>query len=95
MEIIHSVTAGTLESSYIMITIEKRNSGGIEIDLKSSVMQQFGEQIKNVILGAVTDMGVENIYINAVDKGALDCTIKARVLTAIYRAAESKEYIWN
>ena len=95
MEIIHSVTAGTLESSDIMITIEKRNSGGIEIDLKSSVMQQFGEQIKNVILGAVTDMGVENIYINAVDKGALDCTIKARVLTAIYRAAESKEYIWN
>ena len=36
--------------------------------------------------------GVENAVITAVDKGALDCTVRARVATALTRAAECRDY---
>ena len=39
--------------------------------------------------------GVENAVITAVDKGALDCTVRARVATALTRAAESHDYTWE
>ena len=31
----------------------------------------------------------------AVDKGALDCTIQARTVTAVHRAAEVENYDWK
>ncbi len=30
--------------------------------------------------------------VNAVDKGALDCTVRARITAAIYRGAERDDY---
>ena len=33
--------------------------------------------------------------ITAVDKGALDCTVRARVATALTRAAEWHDYTWE
>ncbi|MBD8952646.1 MAG: hypothetical protein EGR85_08900 [Subdoligranulum sp.] len=38
---------------------------------------------------------VENALITAVDKGALDCTVRARVATALTRAAECHDYTWE
>ena len=35
--------------------------------------------------------GVKNIKINVIDKGALDCTIKARVECAVLRACEASD----
>jgi citrate lyase subunit gamma (acyl carrier protein) len=35
------------------------------------------------------------VEVIAVDKGALDCTIKARTLTAVHRAAEMENYDWE
>lgn len=94
MDIIKHATAGTLESSDIMIYIE-RGENGINIDLKSSVMYQFGDQIRMVIENTLMAAGITNANIVATDRGALDCTIKARVLTALYRAAESTDYVWG
>lgn len=94
MQIKKSASAGTLESSDIMISLEEGGKG-IEIDLKSTVGKQFGEQIREVITKILTDLGVENVKVVAVDRGALDCTIKARVLAAYYRAAESTDYKWG
>ena len=31
----------------------------------------------------------------AVDKGALDCTIQARTVTVVHRAAEVENYDWK
>lgn len=96
MQITARGTAGTLESSDIQITIEPREAGGIEIALKSSVEKQFGKQIRAVIQENLEALGVENAYVMAIDKGALDCTIKARLHCAAYRSAGIKaDYNWE
>ena len=59
---------------------------GLEIDLQSSVAAQFGRQIKAVIRETLEGLGVEDAQVQAIDKGALDCTIRARVTAAAVRA---------
>jgi len=95
MQLITVATAGTMESNDIMITLEPREAGGIVISLTSNVYQQFGKQIEAVIRETLADYGIEHAEVIAVDKGALDCTIRARVSTAVFRAAHSEEYTWE
>ena len=58
-------------------------SEGIFLVFKSA---QFGRQIKAVITETLTGLGIDNAYVKATDKGALDCTIRARVTAAAVRA---------
>ena len=95
MELKKTAMAGTMESSDIMVTIEPKSEGGIELELTSSVMQQFGRRIEEVIRETLQGLGVENAAVNAVDKGALDCTVRARVSAAALRAAGQEEYPWE
>ncbi|AZO94856.1 citrate lyase acyl carrier protein [Iocasia frigidifontis] len=95
MKIKNAGMAGTLESSDINILIENNDQKGIEIDLKSIVQNQFGTQIKKVIQETLENLGITDAIVHANDKGALDCTIKARVLTAVYRAANKTDYKWE
>lgn len=95
MEVIQSAVAGTLESSDIMVTINPQKESEVEIELTSPVEQQFGRQIREVILNTALEMGLESAKIIAVDKGALDCTIKARIETAICRACNCETYQWG
>ncbi len=95
MEIIKTGVAGTMESSDIIVTIEPKDTAGVEVTLESDVMQQFGKQIRKVILDTLSELGVERAYVNAVDKGSLDCTVAARTMAAAYRAAGSTDYVWN
>ncbi len=79
--------AGTLESSDVMITVAPGTQGsGIVIELESIVLAQYGEDIKVMLEKTVKDQGITDIYIKAVDRGALDCTICARTLAALSRA---------
>jgi len=95
MEIKKIGVAGTVESSDINIVIEPSNELGINIYLQSAVMKQFGRQIKNVIEETLKNEGVESAVVRAVDKGAIDFVIKARTLTALYRAIDSNDYTWG
>ena len=96
MKIIQNSMAGTVESSDIQIRIEPNEEATIEIELKSSVEKQFGNQIRRVIKEALEGLGIESARVIAVDKGALDCTIKARVQCAAFRAMGIKEnYGWE
>ncbi len=95
MKLVKTSTAGTMESNDIMITLEPRDEGGISIELTSNVIQQFGRQIESVIRDTLNKNGVQNANVIAVDKGALDCTIRARCCTAVFRAAESDAYEWE
>ena len=83
MEIKNAV-AGTLESGDILVQIAPGD--GLQVELQSSVEAQFGRQIKAVITETLTGLGIDNAYIKATDKGALDCTIRARVTAAAVRA---------
>lgn len=94
MQIKGTGLAGTLESSDVMITLEQ-NAKGVAIELDSTVEKQFGDDIRRVITETLAELGVENARVIAVDKGALDCAIRARVRTAAYRAAGSEEYSWG
>lgn len=94
MNIIKSSVAGTMESSDIMITLEP-GSGNIELNLKSQVEKQYGRQIRSVITSTLSDLGVKSAKVTAVDKGALDCTIKARVKTAVFRSAGKTPGEWR
>ena len=79
-----NAVAGTLESGDIMITIGPGK--GLEVNLQSSVEAQFGRQIRSVITETLEGLGIEDARVDAVDKGALDCTIRARVTAAAVRA---------
>lgn len=95
MEIVDVGMAGTLESSDITILIEKNPNKGIEIELKSTVKNLYGNQIKKVIRETLEEKGINDVVVKANDKGALDCIIKARLLTAVHRATKSTEYNWE
>lgn len=90
MEILKPAVAGTLESSDCQVMVEP-GDGEIEFELDSAVINQFGNQIKKVVLETLKNLDVNNIKISVVDKGALDCTIRARVEGAIYRSVGQME----
>lgn len=94
MKIVKAAQAGTVESSDIVVKIEP-NETGVEIELTSSVFQQYGTQIEAVIRETLKELGVENARVVAVDKGALDCTVRARTQAAVFRAADSTDYPWK
>lgn len=87
MEILKSAAAGTLESSDCMVTVEPGE--GISLDLTSSVMNQYGRQIKAAVLETLDRLDVKNANVTVVDKGALECTLKARVECAVFRSCDA------
>lgn len=87
MEILKSAAAGTLESSDCMVTVEPGE--GISLDLSSSVMNQYGRQIKAAVLETLDRLDVKNANVTVVDKGALECTLKARVECAVFRSCDA------
>ena len=90
MEIKKSAIAGTLESSDCMVTVEP-GSGKLDLDLESAVIRQFGPQIRKVIFETLDRLEVTDAKVKVVDKGALDCTIKARIEAAVYRSNDIKK----
>ena len=96
MEIQKAAMAGTLESSDAQVTVEP-GEGGIVLSLQSSVMNQYGRQIKATVLETLERLEVTDARVTVVDKGALDCTIKARVECAVFRScgASAESVPWG
>lgn len=85
MEIKKKSVAGTLESSDVFVQVEP-NDSGIDLQLESIVMNQFGEAIENTVKEVLNDFNVKNVKIHLKDRGAVECAIRARVETALKRA---------
>ena len=85
MEIKKPAIAGTLESSDCQVTVEA-GEGKVAFSLESAVINQYGNQIKKVAYETLENLGIDNVKLTIVDKGALDCTIKARIEAAVYRS---------
>ena len=95
MDILKSAVAGSLESSDVQVTIEP-GQDGISVDISSSVLRQYGRQIKKVVLETLERLDVRSAKLTLVDKGALDCTIRARVESAVYRSiGQSEDIPWG
>jgi citrate lyase subunit gamma (acyl carrier protein) len=86
-EIIKLATAGTDEKSDAVITVAP-GENGLQLEIKSVVMNQFGASIEASVREVLADMGVKNAVVTVADRGALDCVLRARVETAVLRGME-------
>lgn len=84
MQIVKPAAAGTMESSDVYVEVEP-GTQGLQLHLESVVAQQFGQSILETVREVFVENGVENANVRVVDRGALDCVIRARVETAILR----------
>ena len=82
-----SAMAGTLESSDAQVTVEP-SENGLELEISSSVMNQYGRQIRATVMQTLERLDVQSGKVTVVDKGALDCTLKARVECAVFRSCD-------
>ncbi|MGD9910443.1 MAG: citrate lyase acyl carrier protein [Candidatus Izemoplasmatales bacterium] len=78
--------AGSKESSDCLISVSEAKEQSIEIN--SSVGAFFYQQIKQVVMSTLEEKGLTNVSVIVDDRGALDQTIKARLLVAIERMRE-------
>lgn len=82
--IIKSATAGTLESSDAFVEVGP-GRGRVDLNIESVVEQQFGDDIRRSVQEVLSECGCNDIDIRIIDRGALDCVIRARVETAVRR----------
>lgn len=81
--------AGTIESNDVKITVEEATE--LAITIESIVYEFYGDQIKKTIMTTLQELGIDKVHVLVQDKGALDYTIKSRLITAIERMKENHE----
>lgn len=84
MDIIHSASAGTLESNDCLVTVEP-SAGGIRIEVESIVWEQYGDAITQTVRDVAEQWSISGGLIRVVDRGTLDCVLRARTEAAILR----------
>ncbi|MBA0157725.1 citrate lyase acyl carrier protein [Pectobacterium versatile] len=94
MKIVKESLAGTFESSDLLVKVAPAD-GKLTVVINSEVMKQFGHQIKQVVNDTLKALGVQEGTIIVDDKGALDCVIRARVQSAVLRAAGGQQIEWE
>ena len=87
MKILKNAVAGTMESSDAYVEIES-GKGQLNVSVESIVKKQFGDKIIASVKDVLNEYNVVDANVRVVDRGALDCVIRARVETAILRAKE-------
>lgn len=86
-KIVNIAQAGSMESSDAIVTVAPAATGsGINIDLQSSVILQYGDAIRAVVEQTIKEQGVTDAQVKVVDRGALDYTLKSRTQAALSRA---------
>jgi len=86
MQIRRKASAGTMQSSDLMVVVEP--AATLEIHIDSTVKKQFEQLIREQILRTLDQLQVSSGRIQVSDRGALDYAIAARIETAITRASE-------
>lgn len=86
--LVKAAMAGFDEKNDVLVTVEPIEAG-IEVELKSKVMRQYGAHIEQFIRKTVEEAGFDGVKVIADDKAAWDYTIKARVLGALERGSKA------
>ena len=84
MDVLKRASAGTMESSDAYVEIEP--SEALTVTVESVVAKQFGEKIDAAVREVLKDCRVNAASVKVVDRGALECVIRARVETAVKRS---------
>jgi citrate lyase subunit gamma (acyl carrier protein) len=74
----------------VCLTPGEENSG-IQIEIESTLMSLFGDQIRASVLEVIEGYGLSDLRLTVRDQGALDYAIRARVQTAVERAVKEGE----
>lgn len=85
---VKTAVAGTLESSDVMVSYSP-SASDLEIVVESIVVKQRGRLIRSVLEEITSNRGVSKGVLTVQDRGALECTLRARVETALDRAGIS------
>ena len=88
MDILKRASAGTMESSDAYVEIEPAEA--LTINIESVVSKQFGDKIEACVREVLSECGVKTAEVKVVDRGALECVIRARVETAVLRSGGKK-----
>ncbi len=90
--------AGSFESCDAMVIVTlpppgggANAPGGISLHLESPSPAVCGERMRRVALETLRNLGVNDADVDIRERGALDCTLAARVETAVRRARASAE----
>ncbi|NIY47729.1 citrate lyase acyl carrier protein [Cedecea colo] len=94
MRIVKEALAGTVESSDLLVRISPAE-GEFSLVIHSEVQKQFGEQIRRVAQQTLQQLDVKEGIFVLEDKGALDCVIRARLQSAVLRAASVEQIDWE
>ena len=94
MKIVKDAMAGTLESSDVLVKVAP-SEGGLEVVVTSEVERQFGAQIRRVVAETLGRFALTQGVVIVEDKGALDCTIRARLQAALLRGGEVEGLDWS
>ena len=86
MRIRSKASAGTMQSSDLMVVVQPSET--LRIDIDSTVKKQYEHLIRAQIGAVLEQLEVSAGHIHVSDRGALDYAIAARVETAIRRAAK-------
>ena len=90
-EILRTASAGNAEKSDVLVTVSPNPGGGVEITLRSVVLAFYEDAILAALRETAEAWNVTDAKFELDDYGALDYVIRARVETAIRRAAKEDE----
>jgi citrate lyase subunit gamma (acyl carrier protein) len=85
MHIKSKASAGTMQSSDLMVVVAPSDT--LRIEIESTVKKQFEPLIRARISSTLEKLQVTAGHIQVSDRGALDYAIAARIETAVRRAS--------
>ena len=88
VKVLKPESAGTMESSdaYVEVTPAEE----LTVSIESVVAKQFGDKIDAAVRDVLSELSVKTASVKVIDRGALECVIRARVETALMRSGGDK-----
>lgn len=85
---------GTKVRSDAFVSVEIKNSGGLQVAINSKVQKLYGEHIKRFVDDVLQTLGLEHAQVQIEDQGALDWVLAARIEAAVRRAGFAPKAPW-
>ena len=91
MEELKTAMAGSLESNDALVVLREQAAEEPVIEIQSIVEKQFGRQIRESVADVLKQFKLRGVHVSVQDRGAYDCTIRARMEGAILRYREGTQ----
>ena len=83
--------AGTLESCDALVTVLlDAGNGALSLEIDGPSLIAFEDEMRNAVVETLSGLMIGDASVKISEKGALDCTLRARVETAARRALAAR-----